>query len=102
MHNKGQFNKALSCSISRLTIVWMTMQGWGKQLCIYQAKYNQKSFDSICMSWNIHPMQEILVMPESWLKLNSYSFSIYIATVTHAYIICDRLFENPPCLRANF
>ena len=29
---------------------------------------DKKPVDSICMSWNIHPMQEISVMPESWLK----------------------------------
>ena len=35
---------------------------------------DKKPVDSICMSWNIHPMQEISLMPKSWLKsLSAYN-----------------------------
>ena len=36
---------------------------------VRQNTTDKKPLDSVCISWNMHPMQEISVMPESWLKL---------------------------------
>ena len=35
---------------------------------VRQNSTDKKPVDSICISLNIHPMQEISVIPESWLK----------------------------------